>query len=51
MNTTHTDGAVIARVEPGSAAERAGLESGDLVVAVNGAPVHSGIASCATASA
>jgi len=42
MNTTHTTGAVIARVEPGSPAERAGLRSGDLVVAVNGAPVHSG---------
>jgi len=42
MNTQHTTGAVIARVEPGSPAERAGLHSGDLVVAVNGVPVSSG---------
>ena len=38
----HTSGAVIARVEPGSPAERAGLRTGDLVVAVNGVPVRSG---------
>jgi Do/DeqQ family serine protease len=42
MNTTHTNGAVIAKVEPGSAADRAGLRTGDLVVAANGVPVHSG---------
>jgi Do/DeqQ family serine protease len=42
MRTSHTTGAVIARVEPGSSAERAGLKSGDLIVAVNGVPVHSG---------
>ena len=42
MNTTHTTGAVIARVDPGSPAERAGLHSGDLVVAVNGAAVRGG---------
>jgi Do/DeqQ family serine protease len=42
LNTTHTAGAVIARVEPGSPAERAGLRSGDLVVAINGVPVRSG---------
>jgi serine protease DegQ len=42
MNTTRTSGAVIARVEPGSAADRAGLKSGDLVVAVNGAAVRDG---------
>jgi len=42
MNTTHTNGAVIARVEPGSSAERAGLRSGDLVIAVNGVAVRSG---------
>ena len=42
MNSTHTTGAVIARVEPGSSAERAGLHSGDLVIAVNGVPVRSG---------
>ena len=42
MNTTRTNGAVIARVEPGSSADLAGLKSGDLVVAVNGVPVKSG---------
>jgi Do/DeqQ family serine protease len=40
MNTTRTGGAVISRVEPGSAADRAGLKSGDLVVAVNGVTVR-----------
>src|SRR6201981_2770929 len=34
MNTKQTVGAVIARVEAGSAAEQAGLKTGDLVVAV-----------------
>jgi serine protease DegQ len=42
MKTAHTTGAVIARVEPGSPADRAGLHQGDLVVAVNGVPVRSG---------
>jgi Do/DeqQ family serine protease len=42
MKTSLTSGAVIAKVEPGSAADRAGLKSGDLVVAANGAPVHDG---------
>ncbi len=42
MNTSRTTGAVIARVEPGSAADHAGLKSGDLVVAANGAPVRDG---------
>jgi serine protease Do len=42
MKTGHTSGAVIARVEPGSPAERAGLHQGDLVVAVDGVPVRSG---------
>jgi S1-C subfamily serine protease len=42
MSTSHTTGAVIAKVEPGSSADRAGLKSGDLVIAVNGAPVRSG---------
>jgi len=42
LGTSRTQGAVIARVEPGSPAERAGLRSSDLVVAVNGAPIHNG---------
>ncbi|HVC53295.1 MAG TPA: Do family serine endopeptidase [Stellaceae bacterium] len=42
MNTTHTTGAVIARVEPGSPAQHGGLRSGDLVLAVNGERVRSG---------
>jgi Do/DeqQ family serine protease len=42
MNTTRVSGAVIARVEPGSSADHAGLKTGDLVVAANGVPVHSG---------
>ncbi|HWD59966.1 MAG TPA: Do family serine endopeptidase [Stellaceae bacterium] len=42
MNTHRTDGAVIAKVEPGSAADHAGLKTGDLVVAANGVAVHSG---------
>ncbi len=42
MSTAHTTGAVIARVDPGSPAERGGLHSGDLVVAINGLPVRSG---------
>src|SRR6266849_3861460 len=36
MNTQHTTGAIIRRVEQGSPADRAGLRSGDLVVAING---------------
>ena len=42
MNTKRTVGAVIAKVEPGSPADNAGLRSGDLVVAVNGAQVRDG---------
>ena len=42
LGTTHTEGAVIARVEPGSPAEHAGLRTNDLVVAANGAPIHNG---------
>jgi Do/DeqQ family serine protease len=42
MNTSHTTGAVIRRVDPGSPADRAGLRNGDVVIAVNGSPVRSG---------
>jgi len=42
MKTSRTDGAVIARVEPGSAADHAGIKSGDLVIAANGVAVRSG---------
>jgi S1-C subfamily serine protease len=33
---------VIAKVEPGSSADHAGLKTGDLVVSANGVAVHSG---------
>jgi len=42
LGTTYAQGAVITRVEPGSPAERAGLRSNDLVVAVNGVPIRNG---------
>jgi len=42
LGTTHTQGAVIARVEQGSPADRAGLRTHDLVVAMNGVPIHTG---------
>jgi Do/DeqQ family serine protease len=42
MNTTRISGAVIARVEPGSAADHAGLKSGDLIVSANGVAVRDG---------
>src|SRR5437016_13058450 len=42
IGTTYSQGAVIARVEPGSPAERAGLRTNDLVVAVNGVPIRNG---------
>src|SRR5690348_9531521 len=42
LGARHTQGAVIARVEPGSPAERAGLRTNDLVIAINGAPMRSG---------
>src|SRR5271168_4271605 len=40
LGTARMEGALIARVEPGSPAQRAGLHSSDLVVAVNGVPIH-----------
>ena len=43
LGTTYTQGAVIARVEQGSPAERAGLRTNDLVIAVNGTPIHNGV--------
>ena len=42
LDTRRTEGAVIARVEPGSSAERAGLRPNDIIVAINGAPMRSG---------
>jgi Do/DeqQ family serine protease len=42
MNAKQTTGAVIAKVEPGSAADHAGLKSGDLVISANGVSVRSG---------
>jgi Do/DeqQ family serine protease len=41
LDATHSDGALIARVEPGSAAQRAGLRTSDLIIAVDGTPIHS----------
>ncbi|HYH37728.1 MAG TPA: Do family serine endopeptidase [Azospirillum sp.] len=42
LNVTGDQGAVIARVEAGSPAERAGIKTGDVVVAVDGKPILSG---------
>jgi len=41
LGTTRTEGALIARVAPDSPAQRAGLRSSDLIVAINGVPIHS----------
>jgi serine protease Do len=41
MGTRRTEGAVIAKVEPRSSADKAGIKAGDLIVAVNGTPVRS----------
>jgi Do/DeqQ family serine protease len=40
LGTARTEGALVARVEPGSPAQHAGLGASDLVVAVDGAPIH-----------
>jgi Do/DeqQ family serine protease len=40
LGTTRTGGAVIARVDPGSPAERAGLKPADLIIAVAGVPIR-----------
>lgn len=42
LNVKRAEGAVIAQVVPGSAAERAGLEVGDVIVAVGGDEVRNG---------
>jgi Do/DeqQ family serine protease len=41
LGIKRTEGAVIAKVEPSSSAERAGLKAGDLVLAVDGVPIKS----------
>ncbi len=42
LHTTHTEGAVIARVDRDSPAAKAGLRAGDLVLTIDGVPVRSG---------
>jgi Do/DeqQ family serine protease len=42
LGTRRTEGAVIARVQPGSPAAAAGLRRDDLIVALDGAPITSG---------
>jgi Do/DeqQ family serine protease len=42
LGTRHSQGAVIARVEPGSPAAAAGLRRDDLILAVDGSPITSG---------
>jgi Do/DeqQ family serine protease len=39
LGTTHTGGAVVAQVEPGSPAQRAGLKPSDLILAADGVPI------------
>ncbi|MBS0213230.1 MAG: Do family serine endopeptidase [Proteobacteria bacterium] len=41
MGLTRSGGALVAEVEPGSAAARAGVKSGDLITAFNGTPIDS----------
>ncbi|GGA25006.1 DegQ family serine endoprotease [Dyella nitratireducens] len=40
LNLKSNEGAVVTRVLPGSAAERAGLQEGDVITAVNGQALH-----------
>ncbi len=40
LNIARSQGAVITQVEPGSPAEKAGIQAGDVVVEVNGRPVR-----------
>jgi S1-C subfamily serine protease len=42
LGTRRTEGAVVARVEPGSPAEHAGLRPNDIIVAIEGAPMRTG---------
>jgi S1-C subfamily serine protease len=41
LGLKRSQGVVVARVAPGSAADRAGLQPGDVVTAINGAPISS----------
>jgi Do/DeqQ family serine protease len=41
LRTKHSEGAVISAVQPGSPADRAGLQTGDLVLEVDGTPISS----------
>ncbi|UEM01775.1 trypsin-like peptidase domain-containing protein [Skermanella rosea] len=41
LGTRSTSGAIVAEVEPGSPADRAGLRRGDVVIAIDGAEVRS----------
>jgi Do/DeqQ family serine protease len=40
LGTNRVEGALIARIESGSAAQRAGLQSSDLIVGVDNEPIH-----------
>jgi S1-C subfamily serine protease len=41
LGMTAEDGAIIDAVTPGGPAQKAGLKNGDVLVAINGEPVHS----------
>jgi serine protease Do len=40
MNLSSPDGALVSQVTPGSPAQRAGLQEGDVIVGINGTPIH-----------